>query len=250
VTRYLQDWEGITPSGTTPTNANSGGGFSTAFDTAIISIGAGSTLASSNVQASNGTLSGAVTTATLEAAYAGWSSAIGTLTEFWGRMSIYSTVNAAGAVRLFSAFNAGVRVGAVQMGTSGKLSLIDSGNSNQGTMTNAIALNQWNRIEWHMLCSATVGMLEVKLFQTVTSGTPTETLTTAATLNTSTQATAYRFGRAESASTAVGPFYIDDLAIDTAGYPGPYTVAGTGATVIGATIRKANRHVALREFNR
>jgi hypothetical protein len=250
MTRYLQDWEGITPSGTTPTNGNSGGGFSTAFDAAIISIGAGSTLASSNVQAANGTLSGAVNAAASETAYAGYSTTIGTLTEFWGRMSIYFTANPSGSTRIFSAFNASTRVGAVQVGTTGRISLIDSGNSNQGTMTNAIALNQWNRVECHMLCSATVGMLEAKLFQTVGSGSPTETLTTASTLNTSTQATAYRFGRSESATGTTGLFYTDDYAIDTAGYPGPYAIAGTGATIIGAMIRKANRHVALREFNR
>lgn len=250
MTRYLQDWEGVTPSGTTPTAGNSGTAPATAFDAAIIVIGGTSTLASSNVQAANGTLSAAASAAASETAYCGWSSAIGTLTEFWGRMSIYFTANPSGSTRIFSGFNASTRCGAVQIGTTGRISLIDSGNSNQGTMTNAIALNQWNRVEWHYVCSATVGMLEAKLFQTVTSGTPTETLTTASTLNTSTQATAYRFGRAESATGATGTFYIDDLAIDTAGYPGPYTVAGTGATIIGSTIRKANRHVAVREFNR
>jgi hypothetical protein len=250
VTRYLQDWEGITPSGTVPTAGNSGTAPATAFDAAIIVIGGTSTLTSSNAQAANGTLGGLVTASASETAYCGWSSAIGTLTEFWGRMSIYFTANPAGSTRIFSGFNASTRVGAVQVGTTGRISLIDSGNSNQGTMTNAIALNQWNRVEWHMLCSATVGMLEVKLFQTVTSGSPTETLTTAATLNTSTQTTAYRFGRSESATGATGTFYIDDLAIDTAGYPGPYAIVGSGATIIGATIRKANRHVALREFNR
>lgn len=250
MTRYIQDWEGITPSGTVPSNANSGTAPATAFDNAAITIGAGSTLTSSSAQAANGTLGGLVSAIASETAYAGWSTAIGTLTEFWGRVSVYFTANPAGSTRIFSGYNGVTRVGALQLGTTGKISLIDSGNTNQGTMTNAIALNQWNRVEWHYICSATVGMLEAKLFQTVTSSSPTETLTTSSLLNTSTQATVYRFGRSESATGATGTFYIDDLAIDTAGYPGPYTVATAGATPIMATIRRANRHVALREFNR
>jgi alkaline phosphatase D len=70
--------------------------------------------------------------------------------------------------------------------TSGLVTGRDSTNLSgaSATTTTAIALNQWVRIEWKVVLSATVGQIAVRLFNDPTSATPTETVTSAATLNT------------------------------------------------------------------
>lgn len=248
MTAVTNSFEGITPSGTTITTGNSGGASGTAFDT--VTIGAGATLTSSNVQAEQGSLSAAVTPAASQAVYMEWSTALGTLTEEWGRCYVYLTALPAASIRLYAARNGAGAAGSIGFGTAGKIQTFDASNTSVGTGTSVLGLNQWVRYEWHILHSATVGMIEVKLFNSAESGSPTETVTTASTINTSAQATAYRIGQTVSTATPSGLFYTDSFEVNSTGYPGPLTVATTGASVLMATLRRPNRYAAIREFNR
>lgn len=250
MTTLLQSFEGVTPSGTTVTTGNSGVGTDTAFD--AVTIGGSSTFASSNAQAAHGSLSATVTGAATESAYGQWSTAMGTTTSLWGRMYCYFASLPTGTVRLFAALNtASSASAAVQMGTNGKLSVLDSSSATVQTGPTVIATAQWIRIEWAMVFSATAGSVQIQYYSSQDSSSVDQTITTTA-LNTNSQATLYRFGRAASATAATGAFFIDDLNLNDTGYPGPLTAppAGGGASIQIATIRRVNPRIAIREFNR
>ena len=86
-------------SAATISNANSGGGGATAFDT--VSIGAGSVGAYSNAQAAHGTLSGLFSTGTAgNASYVTWAASVGTVTRPSTARSMFSTFCTASAIRL------------------------------------------------------------------------------------------------------------------------------------------------------
>lgn len=249
MTTRLQSFEGITPSGTTVSTANSGVGTDRAFD--AVSIGATSTLTSSSANPAHGSLGCLISASSVESAYMQWDTSLGTTTQFWTRFYCYFPALPTGAVRLFQALNAGAAAASVQMGTSGKLSIIDASNLTTNTGTQVIAIAQQIRIEIMMTISATVGQVEVKLYHSADSSSVTATLTSAATLNLGPQATQYRYGRASSSTAATGTFYMDDFELNDVGYPGPLAVAsGTGASIQMATIRRANPMMRIREANR
>lgn len=233
--------EGITPATTTPTVGNSGGASGNAFD--AVSIGAGSAMVSSSDVSLKGAMVLAYSAATSEAAYVQWDASMGTKTHIWGRAYFWLPALPAAALRIFSAFNGAGRAAGVQLGTAGKLALIDSANVNQKTGTVVAAIGQPIRIEWEIITSATVGFIEAKLFNSADSTSPDEIASTLATINTNTQATAYRFGRSESATGAPGLMYMDALELNDTGYPGPLGAA-PGVT---RPRRVGNRMVTVRE---
>lgn len=205
--------------GTTITTGNSGGASGTAFD--VVTIGTSSTLTFDAAQASRGLLSAKYVTpaATPAATYTGWTTAIGTLTvDCYFRFYLYLTANPSAVNRVLNFLN-GAAIGAgLEISATGKL--ITKGIATISTSTNSVTLNQWVRIEgWYR--TGTTGTLEVKLFNSPASITPTETISGNATAGL-TQWTAYRFGMPGATPEASYTMRLDEIACgDNGSYFGP-----------------------------
>src|SRR6185503_11947241 len=83
--------------------------------------------------------------------------------------------------------------------------------------TASISLNQWVRIEWHLIHSTTVGQWELKLFNNPDSATPTETATSAANLDTGANVTDLRIGL-YGGPNALGPIWLDNIVAGATSY--------------------------------
>lgn len=210
--------------GTGITTGNSGGGSGTAFD--LVSLGAGASAVYDNAQAHNGTLSAKLATggsaADCSLNYAG---AIGTQTQVFYRAHLWTSANPASNHRLLDAYDSvsGQLCFAVYLTTTGKLMSVNTGGSTIQTTTASVNLSSWCRIEVMVIGSATVGQVEIKLFNNPDSSTATETLTSAATQNTRGSFDNYRFGASGDPLPASRTLYLDDLGISTTGYLGPTT---------------------------
>lgn len=205
---------------TTVTTVNSGGTSGDAWST--VTIGASATLKFSTTQKRN-TLSYEIATpATSVASYLAWSGlTFGTQTNLFVRVYAYLAANpVTNALRLINFFNGGTEVGGVLIQTSGGLQLRDSAGNITGA-SSAIALDQWIRIECSIVCNASTGSIEVKLFNTADSTTPTDTLTKTS-RNTGTQLTIARFGETSTSGTITArTFYLEDIQANITAYPGP-----------------------------
>ncbi len=157
-----------------------------------------------------------------------WTTGIGTLTDWYGRLYLYATTfPTTGSYRLVQDSNNNFPV---FINATGEVQQYDQGGFVHQT-TAVIGLNQWVRIEWHWLNSATVGQVEVKLFNSPDSATPTETKTSAANRNTSVSTTEIRFGLG-GGTTEAGPVWLDNLVAGATSYPGPVVVPSTAPQVL------------------
>jgi hypothetical protein len=211
--------------------ANSGGASGTAFD--VVTIGTGATATFDTAHAAHGTLAGNITTtATSSQDFLSWTTAMGTQTQVWLRVYCYFTANPGVGLNLYRSLATAALSAGLQLTATGKLRSLDSAGATVQTMTNSVALNAWFRVEAMILTSATVGQVEVKLFNTPDSTTPTETITSSANLNTGANMNTYRFGNTVSAAN-MGPFWMDDLGLSTTGYIGPVVAGGSNLMSMG-----------------
>ena len=150
-----------------------------------------------------------------------WSTALGgTLTDHYGRFYFYITANPGSLKDIWFCDLAGAIKARLFLNITGTITLSDStGGGGLGTTTASVNLNAWNRIEYHIIHSATVGQVEIKLFKTANSDTPTETKATAATLNTGTGIDRAIFGFTANGTVSEIAWYDNLLAGETA-YPG------------------------------
>ncbi len=229
-------------SGTTISTANSGGASGDAWDS--VQIDAGSVAQYDTAHVAHGSQSGKFSTnATTTISDVGWTTRIGTQAEMWGRLYLYYTSNAA-ELNLVRIFNGGTRVAAFNVQTTGKLLVVNAAGTTVATSTNSVTLNQWVRIEVHIIANATTGTIEAKLFNTPDSASATETLSVTNT-NTGAQFTGYHVG-VTRAVAAEGPFWLDDVQINNTGWPGPSGYAAVVANntfeggTNGTTITTAN----------
>lgn len=217
MTLLLNSFEGGT-SGTTISTGNSGAASGTAFN--YVNINGGAALAYDNTHAAHGSLSARFTSsATPGAPYLQWSTALGTQTQVWFRAYLYFASNPANQHSVVDLINGGNLCSRVNITIAGKLIATDTTGSAIFTTTNSIALNQWVRIEGYVIASATVGQVQLKLFNVPDSVTPTETQTSAATQNTYTSMADYNFGVA--VNTANVAFWMDDIGLSSTGPIGP-----------------------------
>jgi hypothetical protein len=209
----LNSFEGGS-SGTTITAGNSGGASGTAFTSVT------GTCTFDNAQVMHGGLAAKFVTSA-STAFVQWNS-IGNVTTLWFRLYCYLTANPAASVRVCSfQTSAATRCGTLSISTAGKLLFVDSAGTTQLTSTNSVNLNGWTRVEGFITGSATVGQEEFRLFLTPDSGIATETLTSAASLNTSGTLDQAVFGQNASASVT---YWLDDIGVTDQGYLGPAAV--------------------------
>jgi hypothetical protein len=212
-------------SGTTISAANSGNGTAgTAFS--VVTIGAGAALTFDNTHVAHGSLAAELVTGTTAASVLQWGSAVFpvTPTTFYFRINLYLPALPAAAVRL-AKFEGGanVLIGELDVNTSGKLVFRDSAGTAQLTQTNAIPTGQWVRIEGKVVVSATVGSIELQLYNSLDGVLATED-DTASNLNLTANGLNFvQFGSAVTTASSV-TLWLDDLAITDQAWLGP---AGT-----------------------
>jgi len=151
-----------------------------------------------------------------------WTTGIGTLTDWYGRVYIYATANPAGSYRVVRDLTGGSFI--VFVTSSGTIQSYDTVGGLLYTTATSIGLNQWVRVEWHWIHSATVGQGELKLFNSPDSSTPTETKTSTATFNTGVNTSNVSFGLSDGGPGA-GPIWLDNVVAGAPGYPGPFITA-------------------------
>jgi hypothetical protein len=248
VTLVTNSLEGVTPSGTTITNGNSGGASGTAFNTT--SIGTGASLVSDSTHVAHGSLAmKAATAGTSTVSYGNWSTAMGAQTQVWFRSYLFITANPATVLTPILFFNTTTQAGGLQITTGGKLQLIDANSATILTGTLNVSLNNWFRVEGFIITSATVGQMEYKLFLTPDSATADEVMTSAATQNTNTQVVSYRYGT--TLSSANQTIWHDDLGLSNVGYIGPsQPLAGGGGNQGGPTVANLGRNTGGKLYKR
>lgn len=150
-----------------------------------------------------------------------WTASLGTVTDFYGRAYLYLAANPTTVPHRFVRDRlAGVTKYSVEITTSGFVQINSDASTSVGTGAVAVSLNQWVRIEWHFIHSATVGQIEAKLFNSAESTTATETITSAANLTTAASADSVQFGNWQS-TTNEPAFWIAGVAANWDRYPGP-----------------------------
>ena len=217
------NFDGITPSGTAVSVANSGGASGNAFDS--IDLGSGAAIVSDSAHAHSGSLSGHFTTgATAAKCDLLWSTSAGTNAQVWFRLYLYFTANPAALTHVYCCETTGgaTQCISVRVTTTGKIRVEDSTFTQILITAASITLNQWVRVEGFVIGSATVGQAEVKLFNVTDSVTPTETQTSAATMNTGGPVAFNNFGNL--ATVANASYWLDDLGLTNVGYLGPVAV--------------------------
>jgi hypothetical protein len=227
----LNSFETGLPTSTAITTANSNDDVAGAqWDNLVVTAG-GSAVYTTDKSA-YGTRSGLFTPVAAGGAHVRWDeSSIGlTETEIYGRFYIYRTDNPTPNPQWMT--HLGVvgtdHVGVIRWKADGKLELLNNPFSTVGTSTNSIPLNEWVRVEFHVVCHPTTGMLEAKFFHGHET-TAIETVT-ASNTNTSTAVNEINFGQ-WNAETTGGSFYLDEVALGNTEYIGPATLVVEPQTV-------------------
>jgi len=204
--------------GTTITTGNSGGGSGTAFGGVTLGDGTG---IFDSTRAAHGSLSGKFTTgATGSQSFVQWTTT--RASTVYARVYVYLTANPSVPLYVaeFRDSTAGLAFnGAVIIGADGTVRVADSTGNAVANSIATVALNQWVRIEYQVVCNATTGSVTARLYNTADSTTITETVTTTA-KNTGTGADTPRYG-ITFAGTSHGPIWVDDLGWSDTDWLGP-----------------------------
>lgn len=174
-----------------------------------------------------------------------WSTtAFGTHTDHYGRLYIYPTTSFAvdELVEFLSGGTGGSLVAALNVNASNQLTLRDSTGTGP-TTTHGLTLNAWNRIEYHIVHSATVGQMECQLFlgSNFDGTTPDETLSSTATLNTGASADTVKFGLLSNEPNLT--YWLDDLMAGATTWPGPAVTVAPAITAPYLGLRIPNSRV-------
>jgi hypothetical protein len=213
-------------SGTTVTTGNSGGGADSAFD--IVRIDAGSAITYDNGLPHTPPLAFKFATGvTANTVYVGWSTSTGGQATKWFRMYVQLTATPVADTSILQIFQGGFGgsyVGAVQIAAVGThLKFQTSSFSQVAVGTSVVPIGTTFRVEGKIVgASGTGGSVELKLFNSPDSVTPTET-TSASGFNTIGAADTWAWG-SPAGDKASFTLYLDDLGLTDVGYLGPVPV--------------------------
>lgn len=206
---------------TTVTTGNSGGASGNAWD----SVAVGGALTYDNTH-SRGALAYKVVGDTVNPTYMTWTTALGTAAEVWGRVYLYLTAAPSAATGLVRIRVGGVQTMRIQLATAGAGQLEirkNSGNTLVGTVATACATNQWIRFEYHLLAVTSGAQLEVRLYNTADSATATDQFSS--TGDTLTSANVDEVSVGHHNASAASTIWVDDIDVNTVGWPGPSVTA-------------------------
>lgn len=190
------------------------GGDATEWDSAT--HGASSSARYSNTFVHAGALSAKLTGDSVTPAILKWTTAFGTQTDHYGRIYIYCESNPGSTINLIRGDNGAAGAYRIQINSSGLIELLNNAGSIVGTFTTPIGLDQWVRVEFHVVHDATNGTIEAKLFNQPEDTTPTETVSvTPVATEASSDSILFRNNVSSYA------FYLDDIVAGDSTWPGP-----------------------------
>ena len=218
------------------------------FDTVITT---GGTLTYDSAHAYSGALSCKVATSAASTCAALWTGAgmiINVSAQLWYRLYLYQAAWPGTLHPVFNVQVSGTKSADVVLNTNGTLSVRDANSTVIVTTTNTVPNNGWYRIEGYVTSSATTGQVELKLFNSPGSPTPTETQTSAASQNTlGGNLNQARFGCATGAASGL-TWWMADVALSASGYIGPgpvvFHLAARRADLVGVLrhVQACRRH--------
>lgn len=146
------------------------------------------------------------------------SSSVGSVTQMFGRFYIYVAAQPADSFWIIVPLLTGTRNGIVRWNASGTIDVFDStlGLAQSGSQT--VPLNQWVRFEWRLVCHASAGSFEFKMFRG-DSITPVETVTLSG-ANTLGSSNTIEIGQAVGFATGL-TWWLDEIEVNSTEYPGP-----------------------------
>ncbi len=189
---------------------------------------------------SRGSLAAKITTGATGQTRIGWNAtALSAVSEGWLRFYAYFTANPGVALHLAAITHAATGDGAaLRLNTTGHLYVEDNAGGIQATMSAAVTLNAWVRVEFHAILNATNGTMDAWLYNTADAaiGSPTETIqsTVGPTGTSGNTYDAWYFGAPFQILSIQGPWWIDDLAASTSAQLGPSSVTPTTSAVAAA----------------
>lgn len=200
------------------TVGNTGGLSGSAFG--LITTGPGASIAFDNTHVAHGTLACKVTSGTsFNTAFGTWN--ITAAGQVWFRLYLFFTGNPTAQLNLLFFSNASNTLcGRLVINTTGKLIMMDGGGVARATMTTSMPTGAWFRVEGFMIGSATVGQVSMSRYDTMDSGTATETQASAATLNTTGAIANLQLGCTNANGQNI-TFWMDDLGMSDTAALGP-----------------------------
>jgi hypothetical protein len=210
---------------TTITTGNSGGSSGDAFT--VVSIGAGNTLVYDNARAAFGSFSARFDLASNPNTQdlLGWTG-YASETQIWGWVYVYCTSFTLGitTMRLIGFEQSGTGIGRINLTNTGTINVEDKNFAHGATSTGALSLNTWMRVGYRILCSATVGEVEARIY-TLDSATPITngTVQTTASADTGTGVTRTTFGSNAAWTGSAYTFWLDQPNVNTNSSFGPQT---------------------------
>lgn len=208
-------------------------GSATAWDSVVIAAGGG-TATYDNTHVATGSTKAAklVVGGSSGATYLHWLAAFpDQTTTHYGRFYYYATANPSGDQIICAGIdttpNTIWRIYHASTANSGVLRIADGSGTIKTSGSVAVGLNQWVRVEFKAVQSATVGGIEVKLFNSPDSVTADETFASA--FNWNTNATCSGLAIGQRSNEVNRTIWIDDIDAAAAAYPGP---AGAGGGLV------------------
>lgn len=214
--------------GTTITTGNSGGVSGDAFNLINIDApGSGGAITFDNTHVHSGSLAAKFLTPSVSGfEYVEWDPAAAT--NFFGRFYIYPAQSFIGGDWIFDGGSGGADKAVIAMDGSDRVTIVDASITVKATSTSSMTINAWNRIEFHVVCSTTVGTMEVKMFwgANCDGTTPDETLN-ASSLNTGASINQHLFGMIDTGGHNNASAWFDDVVMNASAYPGPAVIPVT-----------------------
>jgi hypothetical protein len=216
--------------GVTVSTANSGGASGNAWDAVATGVGATRTYNAAN--ALHGAFAEAIDPANATGVYTEWrETTIGTRSEWYGRFYIKLSALPSTSIVIFNLRDSVTAVdrSLLSVQSSGAIRISGVSGVTLATSTSLLTAGAWSRVEFHWVGDPTVGSFEAKLFNTVESATPTQTIS-ATGANTGGTIDRMRIGQAFTSGSDIPVFYLDQIALSTVAYIGPYVASAQTIT--------------------
>jgi len=150
-----------------------------------------------------------------------WGSSVGTVTEMWGRLYLWSAAHPAdnrfGLIRMM---NGGSQAARLIYQVDGTLQLSDAGNGPEITTSATVATGQWVRIEWRVQFVAVGAAVEIRLYNDAESTVATEVVSGTA-IGIGAACDSVQVGAFLNALPCTWDGWLDDIEINDTGFPGP-----------------------------